>query len=432
MVYGGAAGGGKTFAILMEALRHILTVRDFGAVIFRRTYPEITVKGAMWDTSKKIYHLVGGTPRENDLDWTFKPYGNSISFAHLEYEKDVHKYQGAQMPLIGFDELTTFTEYQFFYLLSRNRSTCGIKPYVRATCNPDPDSWVKNFIRWWLDAEGKYADPAKAGVLRWFTRQNDELIWASSREELIEKYGSKALPKSVTFIPAKLEDNKILMESDPGYEANLNALALVEREQLKHGDWSIRAQAGNLYRRIDLEIVDVAPPCIRKVRFWDLAATKEDIGKKKNPDYTVGVLLGVNNGIFYVLDVVRLQDDEAIVEETIKATAAMDGRSVDIGMEQEGGSSGKIVIGHYARNVLQGYTFRGDRPAGDKVIRSKPCYTASQNRLIKVLRAPWNMAFINELVAFQTKGVHDDQADALSGAYEMLTNGGAVPGILLL
>jgi predicted phage terminase large subunit-like protein len=300
---------------------------------------------------------------------------------------------------------------------------------VRATCNPDPDSWVKEFIGWWLDAEGRYPDPAKAGVLRWFTRQNDELIWADTPEELVEKYGPKALPKSVTFIPAKLEDNKILMDADPGYEANLNALSLVERERLKHGDWLIRVKAGNLYRRTDFEVVDVAPPCTQTVRYWDLAATEADGTNKKDPDWTVGVKLGTYNGFFYVLDVVRIRENEAKVEETIQATAELDGRDVEIGMEQEGGSAGKIVVGHYARNVLPGYTFYGNHPTGDKVVRSKPCYTAAQNKLFKLVRAPWNTAFLNELEVFPTKGIHDDQADALSGAHERLTVSNEEPDI---
>ena len=95
------------------------------------------------------------------------------------------------------------------------------KPYIRATCNPDADSWVAEFIAWWIDQETGLPIPERAGVVRYFIRINDALIWGNSLEELREKYGADVLPKSVTFIPAKLTDNPALMAADPGYLANL-------------------------------------------------------------------------------------------------------------------------------------------------------------------------------------------------------------------
>ncbi|MFS6779604.1 terminase large subunit domain-containing protein, partial [Staphylococcus aureus] len=127
---------------------------------------------------------------------------------------------------------------------SRNRSTCGVRPYVRATTNPDADSWVAEFISWWIDQKTGYAIPERSGVLRWFVRIGDNIIWADHPEEL-EMYtmpgpGGEEVPipaKSVTFISSKLTDNKILMAADPGYMANLMSLPLVERERLLGGNW---------------------------------------------------------------------------------------------------------------------------------------------------------------------------------------------------
>lgn len=419
-IYGGAAGGGKSFALLMEAARNIFTVKGYGGVIFRRTYPEITAEGSLWDTSLKLYVPIGGVPRESDLSWNFRPLGNSVGFAHLEHDKDVHKYQGAQFPFIGFDELTTFTEYQFFYLLSRNRSACGIRPYVRCTCNPDPDSWVATFISWWIDQDTGYPIPERAGVVRWFVRISDEIVWADTPDELKAKHGDAVMPKSVTFIPARLEDNRILEAQDPGYRANLMALPMVERERLLNGNWKIRAQAGSVFRREWFEIIDTPPMCSRTVRYWDLAAT-EPSSSNPDPDYTVGVKLGALNGGFVVLDMVRVRQRPGDVEATIKATAALDGRDVEQAMEQEGGSAGKNTTEHYARDVLSGYAFHAVHPTGDKLTRAGPVAAAAQNRLIKLVRAPWNTAFLAETEAFPTKGVHDDIVDALSGAHERLT-----------
>ena len=241
-IYGGAAGGGKTWALLFEASRHIKNPY-YGAVIFRRTSVQVRNEGGLWDESLRMYPGLGGAPREHDLWWKF-PSGSNISFAHLEHDKNAHDYQGAQIPLIAFDELTHFTEAQFWYMVSRNRSTCGVKPYIRATCNPDVDSWVAKFISWWINQDTGYAYPERAGKLRYFVRIGDKLHWASDPKALSRFRnpvdGKPIKPKSATFIPSKLTDNKVLTESDPGYMANLLALPLVERERLLNGNLKIR------------------------------------------------------------------------------------------------------------------------------------------------------------------------------------------------
>ena len=226
-LYGGGAGGGKSFGLLMTPLYHI-DVPKFNAVFFRRSIVELRNAGGLWQESKNLYFDVNGTPREVYMDWNFKS-GANIKFAHLENDNAVYNWQGSQIALLGFDEVTHFSEHQFFYLLSRNRSTCGIKPYIRATCNPDKDSWVRRFIDWWIDPDTGYAIPERSGVLRWFIRKDGKLLWGNTKEELLP-FGN---PKSVTFIPALLQDNKILMENDPNYLSNLEAQNKVERAKPK-------------------------------------------------------------------------------------------------------------------------------------------------------------------------------------------------------
>ena len=119
----------------------------FGAVLFRRTYRQITMEGGLWDESDKIYPLFAGRPRRGLLDWTF-PSGVKVSFANLEHEQD---------------KLTHLSETMFWYLLSRNRSTCGAPPCIRATCNPDPDSFLARLVAWWIDGETVLAIPERAG-----------------------------------------------------------------------------------------------------------------------------------------------------------------------------------------------------------------------------------------------------------------------------
>jgi phage terminase large subunit-like protein len=245
-IYGGAAGGGKTWALLLEPLRHVHN-GEFGAVFFRRTTVQVRNEGGLWDESMKLYPLLGASPKEHVLSWDF-PSGATISFAHLEHDKTVLNWQGAQIALICFDELTHFSESQFWYMVSRNRSMSGVRPYIRATCNPDVDSWVAGFVSWWIDQETGLAIPERAGVLRWFVRVNNTLFWADTADELRERFPETS-PKSATFIPARLSDNAALMAADPGYLANLMALPQVERERLLGGNWKVRAIAGLFFKR---------------------------------------------------------------------------------------------------------------------------------------------------------------------------------------
>jgi hypothetical protein len=176
---GGAAGAGKTWVELMESVRHVGN-KDFGFVIFRRTTNQITNEGGLWDTSAKIYPLLGGQMKESRLEWIF-PSGAKGKFAHLEYDKNVLDWQGSQIPLIIFDELTHFSEYQFWYMVSRNRSACGVRPYIRASMNPDPNSWVYNMISWYIDQVTGYPIKERAGKLRYFTRDGDALVWGNTK-----------------------------------------------------------------------------------------------------------------------------------------------------------------------------------------------------------------------------------------------------------
>ena len=250
VIYGGSAGGGKTYGMLLEPLRHI-GVKGFQAVLLRRTSKQITKAGGPWDESQNIYPLVGGNSRSTTLEWDF-PAGAKISMGHIEYDKDLDSWLGAQICLIMFDQLETFTERMFFYMFSRNRSACGVKPYIRATCNPDARSWLARFISWWIDQDTGFPIPERSGVIRWMVRHGRDIHWFDSRAESIEFLKSQdveeslyeSMPKSVTFIPARIEDNKILMRKDPGYKANLLALPKFDRERLYGGNWKERPETG--------------------------------------------------------------------------------------------------------------------------------------------------------------------------------------------
>jgi len=417
-IYGGAAGGGKTWALLIEPLRHIKN-GNFGAVIFRRTYPQITLEGGMWDESGKVYPLLGGKPNQNDLAWTF-PAGMRISFAHMQYEHTKFNYQGAQIPLIGFDQLEHFTESQFFYMLSRNRSMCGVRPYVRGTCNPDPDSWLVEFLAWWIGEDG-YPIPERAGALRWFVRQGDKMMWADTAGELLEKY-PETLPKSLTFIPASVYDNKILLDADPGYLANLMALPYVENAQLLGGNWKIRPAAGKVFNRSWFSTVDAVPSGGVECRFWDFAATEKKT-KGPDPDFTAWVAIRKVGGNWYVTDSQQVQqvDTDGLFTNTAqqdRARCKASGTHYMVRWEEEPGSAGKKETRRLAR-LLAGFDVGGVRPEGDKLTRSRALASQSQAGNVKLLAGAWNEEWLRHMHNIPD-GAHDDIHDAGAGSFNAL------------
>ena len=446
-IYGGAAGGGKTFALLLECLRNT-DHKHFEAVIFRQSRPQILSAGGLYATSQEIYPYLGAssvlTP---NVQWRF-PSGAKITFAHMFYEKEKYNWQGAQIPLLMFDELTHFTESQFFYMFSRNRSTCGVKPYIRATCNPDGESWVAKFIEWWIDPETGYADESRCGKLRYFVRQNNIIHWADSRQELYESFDlhtqeEKERVKSVTFISAKLSDNKAMMLHDPGYMGSLMAMSEFDQEQLLNGNWKIRRSAGHYFKRAKVGQMLTSTPTdvVKWVRAWDLAATApgeadeldglpQAMRQTRRGDesaYTAGVLLGKRrNGRIFVADVINVRENGADVRSLIQTTAASDRAlygNVTIRLPQDPGQAGKDQAQSFVR-MLGGFTVTTALESGDKVTRAEPFSSQWLAGNVDVKEAPWNDEYFRQLENFPV-GKLKDMVDASANAYLELENGKA-------
>ncbi|WP_457586151.1 phage terminase large subunit [Ensifer canadensis] len=418
-IYGGSAGGGKTWALLMEPLRHVANPQ-FGAVFFRRSTVQVRNEGGLWDESEKLYPSIGAVPKEHVLQWNF-PAGASVSFAHLEHDKTVLNWQGSQIPLICFDELTHFSAKQFWYMVSRNRSMCGVRPYIRATCNPDADSWVAEFISWWINQDTGLPIPERAGKLRWFVRIGDAIVWADDPAELSGYInpldGAPIPPKSVTFVPAKLTDNAALMAADPGYLANLMALPTVERERLLGGNWKIRPAAGLLFRRGWCEVVDAIPAGARWMRGWDLGATPKT--ESNDPDWTAGTKVGkLPDGRYIVAHHCRDRQSPSGVERLIRNTAEADGKDTQISLPQDPGQAGKSQVTNLTK-MLAGFTVRATPESGDKITRFSPFSAQVEAGNVLVLRGPWNEAWFSSLEGFP-EAAHDDDADSTSRAFNAL------------
>lgn len=374
VLYGGSAGGGKSDSLLMAALQYV-DIPDYAALLLRRTYKELALPEAIMDRAHEWLTPTDAKWREDSKTWEF-PAGATLTFGYLEGPRDHYRYQSSAFQFIGFDELTQFQEVQYRYLFSRLRrlAVSDIPLRMRAASNPGGvgHEWVYH----------RFIDPETRG---------DRI-----------------------FIPAKLGDNPYLDQAE--YIASLNKLDPITREQLLNGDWNVRPEGG-IFRREWLNLISASPAsAMLKCRFWDKAATQD------GGDYTAGALVGILNGQVYILDIQRVQLSPGGVEKLIYQTAMLDGPEVMIRMEQEPGSSGVDVIDHYTRYVLAGYNFKGVKSTGSKVARATPLSTMAESGNLFILARPWTEPLINELILFPA-GPHDDQVDAVSGAFNALTLG---------
>lgn len=410
VLYGGAAGGGKSDALLVDATRYIGRGYRSGyhAILFRRTFPQLekTLIKRSWD----LYPRMGGKYNEQKKTWRF-PAGERIEFAHIEHDKDVYSYQGAEFQFVGFDELTHFTEEQYLYLFSRCRSSRGIRCRMRAGTNPGGvgDEWV--FRRWapWLDPE--CPTHAAPGQELSFVREDNE-------ERQVPR-GTR-LAKDRTFIPARLEDNPSLY-ADGQYEAALQVLDRVTRERLRNGDWLIKPAKGLYFRRDWFTFIDATevPRNARRWRYWDLAATEPEGGK--DPDWTVGARLAMTpDRLVWIEDVARIRGNPGDVERFVRSTAEMDGTAVSIGLEQEPGASGKTAAAAYVR-LLTGFRVKPFSKRVNKIVAAGPISAQAEARNVRMVRGPWNGPVIRVLEQFP-EGPHDDDVDAISGAYSALAD----------
>jgi len=254
--YGGGAYSGKSFCLLLEGSRNIGDPLYTGK-IFRRHYQEIVDGGGLWDTAQSIYPYLGGVGLRGCTEYTF-PKGCRLKFDHLNQEKNIYDHKGAAYAFLAFDELTAFTKFQFFYLLSRNRPAagCNLRPLCRATFNAEP-GWVADMISWYWHPDTGYPIPERSGVIRHFIRKptknptDDDILWVSPdyRDE------NGLPPYSFTYIAAKADDNVLGLMADPLYKARMNALDYVTKERLVGSNFLI-SYGGNMFQAEWFDIIE--------------------------------------------------------------------------------------------------------------------------------------------------------------------------------
>lgn len=393
-LYGGAAGGGKSDALLMGALQYI-HVPGYAAIIFRRTFADLSLPGALIPRADEWLAGTDAKWNEQKKTWTF-PSGATITFGYLDKPKDKYRYQSSEFQYIAFDELTHFRETDYRYLFSRLRKPEGMKIPLRMRSGTNPPETPDG---------------------RW----------------VYQRFIVEGVKHGRVFIPSRLDDNPHV--DRVSYLGSLAELDEITRLRLSEGIWELIAPGlffkkehlAKTITRAEFERMR-RDPALRHnwkfVRYWDLAGTVAG-PKNPDPDWTVGALVGLLKGQYYIVDVVRFRGSPAEVEEQIAATAYSDGVRIPVRIEQEGGQSGISQISHLSRAVLIGYDFQGDAKRVSKTTRAKPVASAAKNGNLIFVDGDWHQTLIDEFIAFPNS-LHDDQVDAVSGALAELTMGDGV------
>lgn len=208
-LFGGAAGGGKSYGQLVDALLYALKYPKSKQIIFRSTFSDL--EKSLIRVSLNLYPLTIAKYNDSKHTWKFNN-GSIIDFGYIQYEKDVYQYQSAEYDVIRFDELTHFTEYMYTYMISRCRGANSYPKRIKSSTNPGGigHTWVKD----------RFIDIGEPNVIHTCKLETGENV-------------------TRIFIPSLVTDNKFMLDYDPDYIKRLDALPEKERSALKYGDWDI-------------------------------------------------------------------------------------------------------------------------------------------------------------------------------------------------
>lgn len=430
--YGGAAGGGKSDALLMAALQYA-DVPGYAALLLRRTFSDLAQPGALMERLGGWLADTDATRKGAGVRWEF-PKGGAIVFGHVNHHAAVENYASAEYQFIGIDELSRGWErrtYEFLFSRIRkptmaclacrtpldrgpNRGWGHRRPDEAADrgCTvPIPDERVVKNHPAASDGTTLFDVP-----LRMRTSSNPGGSGHKWVKELFVDPETRR-PESV-YVPAKLSDNPSLDFDE--YSSSLSHLGVVERRRLMEGDWTV-VEEGVLLKRWWFSVVDEAPADVEWVRYWDFAASSEP-KDGSDPDYTAGALVGLNKetGKWYLGDMQRFRGSPLEVERRLQQTAQIDGLGVKVYIE-EVNAGDKHMISHYQRNVLPGYPVEGDRPKGGKTERARPLASVAEAGNFSLVKGAWMETFFDEVDIFPVAG-HDDQIDATTGGMRRLSN----------
>lgn len=452
MVVGGAAGSSKSYVGLMRHLRWMHDPRYRGFCI-RKNSTAIMKSGGLFDEAVHLYLQADPDAKIKlkDQKIVFSS-GAEVAFSHYENtQAGIQLYQGLQLSGVMYDEASHAEDAHIWWLISRLRGKAGNNaPSIWLTCNPDPDSYLMNYVEWYLHPKGHplegRPDPAKNGKVRWLLRIDGNVVWADSREELIERYGADKQPLTFQGLFGTINDNPALMKSQPEYKANLEALPRVDRERLLHGNWFAREESTGYFKREWVNEIPVPPhesEFVKIVRAWDLAGSVKS-EQNPDPDYSASVKMGkLKTGEYVILDCLRFRARFGEVTQKIIETARADGNKVDIYIPQDPNAAAKAAATMMVQEIAaHGFYVRARPSNKSKVDRFRPFAAVAEHGLVHYVR---NCAddlenkvlrdinpYFAELEKFDggRKG-HDDWADATSDAFMALASGLTIPSFSL-
>lgn len=275
----------NTVTMLMEPLYDIKN-KHFNGYIFRRNKDDFD--NIINESKRWFSHLGRYNKSKDDMTWNFKSGAKlGLTIYDMPYTDFERKFRGQQFAYIGIDELPQMPFDMFKFLMTSNRNTVGVHSRILGTCNPDPLSWLRKFVDWWIGKEDTiyedglmhperkgFAIPERDGAVRYCYMPDDSvdnIIWGNTPEEVYEQckdliddawdpeweqFGytkTSFFVKSVTFIKASLKDNKALLKSDPSYVANLLNQPPEIRAREFDGNWDIIKMGDDMIQAYHLD-----------------------------------------------------------------------------------------------------------------------------------------------------------------------------------
>jgi predicted phage terminase large subunit-like protein len=431
-LYSGSAGSGKTYALLLTALKFMQYPMATGC-IFRRNSKMLVAPGSIWHEAVNMFSAIYPDLRikHRDTEIIF-PNKAILKFSHMQHASNVLDHKGAQYSFVAYDEATDFDENMITFMLSRMRNAyVPHEPQMFLCTNPSYHSFLRHWIEeFYLDDEGIPKD-ATQNVERYFVVQGNNIQWYNEldKAQAVHGVGPASGIRSFRLIKAVIADNVPLLKANPQYLANLMSLSRVQKAIMLHGSWTARLETSGYWQRSWVNEVLFPPSNVKaRCRAWDLSFSQVS-ESYKNPDWTAGVLMSKDKlGIYTVEDVVRFRDRAHVVEDTIMKTAVRDGNDVIICLPDDPAGGGAYVRGLQKRLSEAGFVCRLQRPTKGKIQRFAPFAAVAEAHFVNIVAGAYVNDFHTELEVFDgTNNFKDDQADACSDAFIMLNKSQEIP-----
>ena len=446
LLMGGAASSSKTHMGLMKHLRNCHDPHYVGYCI-RKNSSTIMKAGGLFQAAVDMYKKYDPNIQVKIKDQRIIfSSGAQIVFSHYDSEKAAEMYQGLEISCIFYDEVTHAEEHHIWWLISRLRSKAKVKHQIWLSCNPDNSSWVLKYAMPYLHQEGHplagRPDKDLNGTVRYLIRQGNDIVWGSSAEELIEKYGNKVRPRAFKAIFGTIRDNPVARKRNPDYEATLLSLPRIERERLYFGNWFAIPEGSGFFSREWCEEILSPPPSsdfVKICRAYDFAGTLPNEMNGGRCDYTASVKMGrLKTGDFVILDVVRHHIRFGEWEQFILEQAFRDGSGVDIILPVDPNPAAQAATQMLVRSIIsKNYYVTTKRALSAKVDRFRPFSSASQNGLVRVVKGCatdlWNKVYndnsfyYNEMELFEGGREINDMTDATADAFSYLAQQTTLP-----